>query len=119
MAMRAERLAEAMKEEISLMIQRELKDPRIGFCSVTRVELSSDLAHAKVFVSVLGGDEQKKKTMEGLKSACGFIRSEVTRRLGIYHAPEISFKLDESIEKGVEISKILNQIKGDQNASTS
>lgn len=116
MSMRLERLAAAMKQEVSLMIQRELKDPRIGFCSVTRVELSEDLGHAKVFVSVLGGEEEKRKTMEGLKSASGFLRSEVTRRLGLYHAPELTFKLDESIEKGVEIARILNQLKGERNA---
>ncbi|HHV78923.1 MAG TPA: 30S ribosome-binding factor RbfA [Firmicutes bacterium] len=116
MSMRLERLSAAMKEEVSLMIQRELKDPRIGFCSVTRVELSQDLGHAKVFVSVLGEEEDKRRTMEGLKSASGFIRSELTRRLGLYHAPEIMFKLDESIEKGVEIARILNQLKEDRDA---
>lgn len=108
---RAARVGEQLKKELSQLLQRELKDPRIGFVTVTSVEMSRDLEHAKVFVSVMGDEEQKKKTLEGLEKAKGFLRSEVGRRLGIRRTPEIVFKMDESIEHGQHISKLLEEVK--------
>ena len=88
-----------------------LKDPRIGFASVVRVSVNRDLSQAKVYISVLGTEEEKEKTMEGLKSAQGLIRSEVSKALGIRHAPEIEFILDDSIEYSMHISKLLSEIE--------
>src|SRR3990170_227617 len=80
MSLRREKLQELFKEEASAILQRRLRDPRIGFVSVTEVELSADLRHAKIFVSVLGDEEAKRRTMEALDRAAGFVRSELGRR---------------------------------------
>lgn len=108
---RAARVGEQLKKELSRLLQQELKDPRIGFVTVTSVEMSRDLEHAKVFVSVMGDEEQKKQTLEGLEKAKGFLRTEAGRRLGIRRTPEIVFKIDESIEHGQHISKLLEEVK--------
>jgi ribosome-binding factor A len=105
---RAERVAEAMLVELSNMIQRELKDPRIGFLSLTRVEVSRDLAKAKVYVSVLNPD-QAEDTLAGLKSAQGFLRGEVARRLKLRLAPQLDFRLDDSIRESVHIHQLLKE----------
>lgn len=112
--MRRERVAEALREEISTLLP-QLKDPRIGFASVTRVELSSDLRHARVYVSVLGDEAQKRATMEGLKGATGFVRSEIGHRVRLFRTPEIDFRLDESLEKGARVLKLLEEVsKGEE-----
>mgnify|MGYP000574964305 CR=1 FL=1 len=106
---RQERVAEALREEISALLS-ELKDPRVGFASITRVEMSSDLRHARVYVSVLGDEARKKATMEGLRSATGYIRSEVGRRVRLFRTPEIAFHLDESLEKGARVLKLIEEV---------
>ncbi|MEW6546474.1 MAG: 30S ribosome-binding factor RbfA [Bacillota bacterium] len=106
---RQERVSEVLREEISALLS-ELKDPRVGFASITRVEMSSDLRHARVYVSVLGDEAQKKATMEGLRSATGFIRSEVGRRVRLFRTPEIAFHLDESLEKGARVLKLIEDV---------
>ncbi|NPV71275.1 MAG: 30S ribosome-binding factor RbfA [Firmicutes bacterium] len=111
MSLRGGRVAEAMKEEISDIIHNHLKDPRIGFASITGVEVSGDLRHARVFVSVLGDDRQKQDTLRGLESAVGFVRSEIGKRIRMRHTPEIVFKLDESIERGIRVSRLIDQEK--------
>ncbi|MCL6450857.1 MAG: 30S ribosome-binding factor RbfA [Acetobacteraceae bacterium] len=108
---RVNRVGEAIKEEVSRILQRELKDPRIGFCSVVDVEVSSDLRHAKVFVSVLGDEAAKQATLAGLESARGFIRTEIGRRIRLRHTPEVVFRLDSSIERGARVSQLLNEIR--------
>jgi len=107
MSLREGRLAEAIKEEVSDILRNDLKDPRIGFASITAVEVSGDLRHAKIFVSVLGDQQQKADTMKGLESASGYIRSELGRRIRLRFTPEIVFRLDESIERGVRIAQLL------------
>ena len=111
MAQRSDRVAALIREVVSDLIMTRLKDPRIGFASVVRVSVNRDLAQAKVYISVLGTEEEKEKTMEGLKSAQGLIRSEVSKALGIRHAPEIEFILDDSIEYSMHISKLLSEIE--------
>jgi len=108
---RAVRVGELLKEEISQIILREMKDPRIAFVSVTDVDVSGDLRHAKVFISVFGTDKEKEETMEGLKKARGYIRKLVGERIKIHHTPEIIFRYDDSIEQGVHISEIINDLK--------
>ncbi|MFW6035799.1 MAG: 30S ribosome-binding factor RbfA [Halothermotrichaceae bacterium] len=111
---RAERLAELIKEEVSDIILREVKDPRIGFVSVTDVEVSGDLRHANVYVSVYGSDKEREDTMEGLKKGTGFIRKLLGDRITVYHTPEILFKYDDSIEHGAHISRLIDKIKKDR-----
>lgn len=113
MSHRPERLAEEIKKEISDMLKKELKDPRIGFVSVTGVDVSPDLRYAKVHTSILGSPEEQKETMDVLQRAQGFIRSELVRRIRLRHAPEISFKLDQSISRGARVMELLERVKDD------
>ncbi|MDR7481240.1 MAG: 30S ribosome-binding factor RbfA [Armatimonadota bacterium] len=106
---RAARLAEVIRTEVSAII-RTLRDPRIGFVSVTDVEVSQDLRHARIFVSVLGDAAAKQRTMEGLEHATGYVRSLLGPRLGIRLVPEIVFRLDPSIERGVRITSLLREL---------
>jgi ribosome-binding factor A len=110
MNVRLARLRELFKQEISTILQREMKDPRIGFVSVTDVELSQDLRHAKVFVSILGDEGAKAKTMTALSSAQGFIRTELGRRIRLRYIPQVHFRLDESIERGVRVQHLLRRV---------
>jgi ribosome-binding factor A len=100
-----------VREEIMQIIRRDLKDPRIGFVSITHVRMSGDLRQARIGVSVLGDDAERKRTMEGLRSATGVIRHELGRRLeNLRFSPELRFELDTSIEYSVHISKRLREI---------
>lgn len=107
---RASRLGESLKEEISQMIREELKDPRIGFVTVTSVEVAEDLGHAKVFVSVLGDSQQSKDSLTALNRAAGFVRSEIGKRIRLRYVPEIVFKYDASIEHGAHIVELLREV---------
>jgi ribosome-binding factor A len=99
-----------MKKEISDILREEIKDPRVGFTSVTRVEVSSDLRYARVFISILGNLEERQQMEKVLKKAGGFIRSQLAQRIRLRYTPELSFKMDESIEYGVRIASLLDQI---------
>ncbi len=110
---RAERLAELIKQEISDILLREVKDPRIGFVSVTDAEVSGDLRHAKVYVSVYGSDKEKEDSMKGLDKAAGYIRKLLGERITVYHTPEILFRYDNSLEYGAHISKLLDKVKNE------
>jgi len=111
---RIARLRELFKEETSLILRREMKDPRIGFVSVTDVELSPDLGHARIFVSIYGDAEAKATTMAALTSAAGFVRTELARRIRLRHIPAVSFRLDESIEYGDRVNRLLRQVAGER-----
>jgi ribosome-binding factor A len=106
------RLAEAIKKEISDILRNEIKDPRLGFVTITMVDVTSDLRHAKIFASVLGDEERQKATGEVLAKAAGYIRSELGRRIRLKHTPEITFKLDKSIERGTRVIKLMEEVKG-------
>lgn len=107
---RTDRISEEMKKEISAIIQYELKDPRLPqMISVTGVDVTKDLRYAKVYVSVLGSENEKQDAIAGLKSAAGFIRREIGRRIQLRYTPEILFELDNSIERGVYINKLINE----------
>lgn len=111
MANRIDRINEEARKEISSII-RELKDPRVtkGLCSVVSVDVTKDLRWCKVYVSVFGDDTVQNDAIEGLKKAAGFVRKELAHRLGLRYTPEILFTLDNSIEHGAHISKLLNDI---------
>ena len=108
---RADRVAELIKQEISDIISRKLSDPRIGFTSVTQVEIGADLMNATIYVSVLGTEKEKCDTLAGLSHASRFIRGELGDRLLLRDVPQIHFKLDESLEKGSRVFAILNQLE--------
>ncbi|GMA48992.1 ribosome-binding factor A [Alicyclobacillus contaminans] len=111
---RAQRVAEQMKKEVADIIRHSVKDPRIGFVTVTRVEVAGDLQHAKIFVSVLGNSAEKQATMDALQRAVGFVRGEVARRLRMRVAPDVQFKLDESGEYSAHIESVIRQIHRDE-----
>ena len=111
---RAERLRELIKSEFGQILQRDLKDPRIGFVSVTDVEVSNDYSHVKIFVSIMGNEEAKQQTMEGLESAKGFIRTELGKRIRLRHTPEVHLIADNSIERGSRIFELLEEVKKQQ-----
>lgn len=109
---RSERVAEEIKRVVSQIINNELKDPRVcGLISVTKVELTKDLRFAKIFLSIYGEEPEKNKVFEGIKNAEGFIRKELGHRIRLKFIPEISIRLDESIEYGIHITKLLNEVQ--------
>ncbi len=114
---RAVRVGDLMREEIADILMHKVKDPRIGFVTVTGVELSDDLRHAKVFVSIYK-DEEKETTLKAIEVAKGFIRRELGRRMRLKFVPEIVFRIDKSIEYGNRIERILREIEGCQKSET-
>ena len=114
---RRERIEELIRRIIGDMLLTDIKDPRIGFTTVYRVEISRDLSVADVFVSVIGDNIQKKKTLAGLNSAAGFIRSKVGDHVKLRQTPEIKFHIDESIEKGNAMVELLTKLSHDANRS--
>ncbi|MCM1981963.1 30S ribosome-binding factor RbfA [Lyngbya confervoides] len=109
---RVSRVAEMIKREVSLMLLQGIKDERVGtgMVSVTNVDVSGDLQHAKIFVSVYGSEEARQITMEGLKAAKGFVRRELGHRIRLRRTPEISFIEDRGIEEGTQVLSLLNQL---------
>ena len=107
---RPNRLSETLKEEISQLILMELKDPRIGFVTVTSVDVANDLAHAKVYISVLGSEDEGKASLDTLNRAAGFIRTEIGKRIRLRHVPAIVFVYDPSIQHGAHIAKLLRDV---------
>ena len=112
--LRIEKIQELMKQEISQIILRELKDPRIGFVTVTQVEVTGDLREAKVYVSIMGSEEQIKDTWKGLQSSLGFIRREVGQRIRLRCTPELTFHLDKSLDYSAHIQELLMKIKREE-----
>jgi ribosome-binding factor A len=106
---RMRRVNEAVREVLSGHITEDLKDPRIGFVTVTGVDTSPDLRHARVYVSVLGSDEQKEEALEGLRSAAGFLQKKVGTELRMKHTPTLEFQYDDSIDRGMRITELLDK----------
>ena len=109
--LRIEKIQEFIKQEISRIILNDLKDPRVGFVTVTRVEVTGDLQHAKIFVSLMGSPDEKKATLQGLQRALGFMRTEIGKRLRLRLVPELALAVDESLDYSVRIQKLLDEIK--------
>ncbi len=107
---RQRQVAELLHQEISLLIQRQVRDPRLGFVTVTGVEVTPDLRLAHIYVSVLGGDDEVKQALKGLKSAAGFFRHELGSSLSLRFIPELSFRLDTSLEQGLHIDHLLDSL---------
>jgi ribosome-binding factor A len=111
MSRRTERLNDLIQEEISELIRRQIKDPRLGcFLTVTRVDTSPDLRYAKVFISVMGSDDEKEKAMDGLSSASGFLYRELRGRLSLHRTPQLIFRKDDSIERGAEVLDLMKEV---------
>jgi len=108
---RATRVAHHIQEELGRILARGLKDPRVGFVTITGVELSPDLRHGRVYYSVMGTEEEKRKTAEGLKSASGFLKREVAKALQLRYVPELRFIYDDSAERGARIEALLREIR--------
>jgi ribosome-binding factor A len=111
MAYRIERLDSLIRSEISQLLQRQVKDPRLGnFISVTEVSVSADLKYAKVFVSCIGSEELKRETLSGLAAASGFLRNQLAKRLRVRRIPELSFYWDDSIERGAHLLQLIDEV---------
>jgi ribosome-binding factor A len=109
---RSERVAEGIREEVATFLAEDAKDPRIvGLVTVTGVDVTRDLRHAKVFVSILGSDEERQATLEGLDSAASHLRSRIGRALRLRVAPEITFRYDESIARAAKIEALLAELR--------
>lgn len=112
MTRRTERVNDLLREEISTILLRDIRDPRLGhLVSITAVDVAPDFRYAKVFVSVLGTEEEKKEVMQGLESAARFLRRELTHRLRLRRIPELDFRRDDSIERGSRILQLLKEIE--------
>ncbi len=110
MAYRTGRLAETIKKEVSDILRNNVKDPRVGFVTITDVEVSGDKRHAKVYFSVMGDQQDRKSTQRALSSASGFIRNELGQRLTLRYTPELEFYLDESLDEGIKIQQLLQKV---------
>ncbi len=106
---RLRRVDEAMREVLSEAVTKEIKDPRVGFVTVTAVDTASDLRHAKVFISVLGDDGVRQRSLDGLRSAHGFLQRRVADELRIKHTPTLEFLYDDSLDRGLRIEALLQQ----------
>ena len=107
---RPQKLGDLVQRELSDLLMRELRDPRVGMLTITSVDISPDLSHAKVFFTLL--EKQKlPETLAGLKRSAGFLRSQLARRLKLYTTPELRFEYDESVERGDHLSRLIDSTK--------
>ena len=115
---RMARVAEAVRETASETILYEMNDPRIKMVTVTRAEVSGDLQHAKVYVSIMGTEKEQQLTLRSLRHAAGFVQSKLAKRLQTRYTPVIQFVLDAGVKRSIELSRILNEERGNQAAAT-
>ena len=113
MSVKQERVAQIILKDVTELIQFELKDPAVGFVTITDVDVTNDYSYATIYVSFLGKDERKQAGLKALNRAKGFIRSGLSKRLSIRKVPELIFKLDDSLEKGERIEAIISKINQD------
>ncbi|GEM03392.1 ribosome-binding factor A [Halolactibacillus miurensis] len=108
--LRANRVAEQMKKELGDILNRKIKDPRVGFVTITDVEVTGDLQQATVYLTILGSEDEKEATLTGLTKAKGFIRSEIGHRIRLRKTPELFFEIDHTIETGNRIEKLIRDL---------
>jgi ribosome-binding factor A len=111
---RMRRVDEAMRAVLSDAIAKDLKDPRVGFVTVTGVQTSPDLRHARVYVSVLGDEATRSASLDGLRSAHGFLQRRLADELTLKHTPALTFAYDESVDRGMRITRLLDEVGGEQ-----
>lgn len=114
MGHRVNRVGEQMKKELGDIISRKIKDPRIGFVTITDVEVTGDLQQAKVYISVLGDEEQRENTLKGLAKAKGFIRTEIGQRIRLRKTPELFFEFDETMAYGNRINSLIHELQREE-----
>ena len=115
MSRRTERINEQLREEISTLLTRQIKDPRLNaVISITRVVSSGDLRSARVYISVMGNQETKQSALEGLRSAASFLRRELRNRINMKHTPFLSYQLDDSIDEADKLLRLMNKVKTDE-----
>jgi ribosome-binding factor A len=114
MSRRLNRVEEACKEELSEILQREIKDPRVGFVTITEVKLTPDLRHARVFISILGSEEEVEQSLAGLKSAKGYMRSHLGRHLRLKYLPEIEFIQEHVAEEALHLTELMDKLKNER-----
>lgn len=114
MTPRTDRLDSQIRQELMTLLQREMKDPRVGFATVTRVETARDLGSAKVWISVLGTSEEQKATVKALTDAAPWLRRQLAERLTIRHIPQLVIRHDDSIEAGDRVLRLLNELERDR-----
>lgn len=107
---RMRRVDEAVREVLSDAIAKDLQDPRVGFVTVTAVKTSPDLRHARVYVSVLGDEKTRTETLDGLSSAHGFLQGRVAAELSLKHTPMLTFEYDDSVDRGMRITQLIDEI---------
>ena len=114
MSQRTDRLDSQIRHELMDLLQREMKDPRLGFATITRVETARDLGHARVWVSVLGTDAERARTMDALRVATPWLRRRLGERLALRHVPELTIRHDESIESGDRVLRIIQELSDER-----
>jgi ribosome-binding factor A len=114
MSQRTDRLDSQILQELMQLLQREMKDPRLGFATITRVETARDLGHARVFVSVYGSEEERERSMTALRDAAPWLRRQLAARLTLRTVPELSLRRDDSIEAGDRVLKLLREIEDER-----
>jgi len=105
---RAQRVGEQIQRELAQMLRDEVKDPRVGRVTITAVDVSPDLSHAKVFITDLAGGEHAEESLRALGRTAGFLRSELAHRMNLYSVPQLHFAYDDSIESGIRLSKLID-----------
>lgn len=120
MSHRQTRVAEAIKEEVGALLLHRIKDSRVHSerVSITNVEVSGDLRHATIYVSVLGNEDEQLEALEGLQSAAGYVRSVLARAIKLRATPEVHFKLDRSIERGAHVLALINRLSQERNEAS-
>ena len=110
MSQRTDRLDSQIRQELMDLLQREMKDPRLGFATITRVETARDLGHARVWVSVLGTEVERERTMEALRVATPWLRRRLGERLSLRHVPDLTVRHDDSIASGDRVLRLINEL---------
>ena len=108
---RSDKVADLVQKEISEMLLRSIKDPRIGFVTVTRVKVSDDCRSARVYFSVVGSEEERNRSLEGLNSAKGFLRRELGRRVSLRYTPDLIFQFDPSVEYAIHMEEVFHHLR--------
>ncbi len=115
MTTRTNRVADLIRDEVSKLLLRELRDPRIGFVTITGASVSPDLRNVRVYVSVLGQTSVRDESLQALNSAAGFVRRAIFKNLRLRYSPAVSFHLDESLDRGARIEEVLREIHAGEN----
>lgn len=110
MSQRTDRVADSLRKELSVLLMREVRDPRVALATISRVQVARDLGHARIWISVLGDETARQQTMEGIEHAKGFLRSQIGRRLKLRVTPELAFELDRGAEYLQDMTELLDKL---------